>query len=88
MEWEGEPKISWAAGGGASVAKPNLDKLRFEHLFDMSSTVILGNICKGKLFPKLELQMIRTAGKGNPETYVAMTLESPFHHKGFKCCEC
>ena len=77
-DWEVDAGTSWAAGGGASVGKPNPGKLRFEHLFDTSSTVILASICTGKALPKLELQMLRTGGKGNAETYFAMTMESAF----------
>jgi type VI secretion system Hcp family effector len=52
--------------------------MNFEHRFDTSSTVILGYICSGKAFPKIELQMMRTTGKGSPETYFTMTMEGVF----------
>ena len=49
-----------------------------EHYFDTASTVILGYICTGKAFPKAELQMMKTTGKGTPETYLTMTMEGVF----------
>lgn len=77
-DWEVEAQTSWTNGGGASVGKPNPGKFSFEHYFDTSSTVILGYICSGKAFPKLELQMMKTSGKGTPETYFTMTMEGAF----------
>ena len=77
-DWEVEAETSWTKGGGASVGKPNPGKLNFEHRFDTSSTVILGYICTGKAFPKFELQMMKTTGKGTPETYFTMTMEGVF----------
>jgi type VI secretion system secreted protein Hcp len=77
-DWEVEAETSWTKGGGASVGKPNPGKLNFEHLFDTSSIVILGYICTGKAFPKCELQMMKTTGKGTPETYFRMTMEGVF----------
>ncbi len=77
-DWEVEAGTSWTKGGGVSVGKPNPGRMQFEHRFDTSSTVILGYICNGKAFPKVELQMLRTAGKGIPETYFTMTLEGVF----------
>jgi type VI protein secretion system component Hcp len=44
-------------------ASPIPGKLNFEHYFDTSSTVILGYICTGKAFPKLELQMMKTTAR-------------------------
>jgi type VI secretion system Hcp family effector len=77
-DWEVEAESSWTKGGGASVGKPNPGKLNFEHYFDTSSTVILGYICTGKAFPKLQLEMMKTTGKGSPETYFTMTMEGAF----------
>lgn len=76
--WEVEADTSWTKGGGASVGKPNPGKMHFEHLFDTSSTVILGYICNGKAFPKVELQMMKTTGRGNQETYFTMKMEGSF----------
>jgi type VI secretion system secreted protein Hcp len=77
-DWEVEAQTSWTKGGGASVGKPNPGKMNFEHYFDTASTVILGFICTGKAFPKGELQMVKTTGKGSPETYFTMTMEGCF----------
>ncbi|TDH21334.1 type VI secretion system tube protein Hcp [Segetibacter sp. 3557_3] len=77
-DWEVEAESSWTKGGGASVGKPNPGKFSFTHRFDSSSTVILGYICTGKAFPKLELQMTKTTGKGVPETYFTMSMEGVF----------
>ena len=77
-DWEVEAETSWTKGGGASVGKPQPGKMNFSHYFDTSSTVILGYICTGKAFPKVELQIMKTAGKGSPETYFTMTMEGVF----------
>lgn len=77
-EWEVEAETNWTKGGGASVGKPSPGRLSFQHNFDTSSTVILGYICTGKAFPKLELQMMKTTGKATPETYFSMTMEGVF----------
>ena len=77
-DWEVEAESSWTKGGGASVGKPNPGKLSFVHRFDTSSTVILGYICNGKAFPKVELQMMKTTGRGSPETYFTMAMEGAF----------
>ena len=77
-DWEVEADTSWTKGGGASVGKPNPGKMSFEHRFDTSSTVILGYVCSGKAFPKVELQMQKTTGKGTLETYFTMTMEGAF----------
>ncbi len=77
-DWEVEAQTSWTKGGGASVGKPNPGKFNFEHQFDSSSTVILGYICSGHAFPKVELQITKAAAKGIPETFFTMTMESVF----------
>ena len=77
-DWEIEAESSWTKGGGASVGKPNPGKMNWEHYFDTSSTVILGYICTGKAFPKVELQMMKTTGKSTPEVYYTMTMEGAF----------
>ena len=77
-DWEIEAETSWTKGGGASVGKPNPGKMNWEHYFDTSSTVIMGYICTGKAFPKVELQMMKTTGSAVPETYFTMTMEGAF----------
>ncbi len=77
-DWEIEAETSWTKGGGASVVKPTPGKMNFEHYFDMASPIILNYICTGKAFPKAELQMMKTTGKGTPETYFTMTMEGAF----------
>ena len=77
-DWEVEAETSWTKGGGASVGKPNPGKLNFEHYFDTSSTVILGYICTGKAFPKMQLEMMKTTGKGSPESYFRMLMTGAF----------
>jgi type VI secretion system secreted protein Hcp len=77
-DWEVDAETSWTKGGGASVGKPNPGKMSIEHYFDTSSTVILGYICTGKAFPKVELQIMKITGKGSPETYFTMTMEGAF----------
>lgn len=77
-DWEVEAETSWTKGAGASVGKPNPGKMNFEHHFDTSSTVILGYICTGKAFPKVELQLTKPTAKGTPQTYFTMTMEGVF----------
>ncbi len=77
-DWEIEAETSWTKGGGASVGKPNPGKITWEHYFDTSSTVIMGYICTGKAFPKVELQMMKSTGSGSPQTYFTMNLEGAF----------
>ena len=77
-DWIVEAETSWTKGGGASVGKPNPGKISFAYLFNTASIVLLGYICSGKAFPKVELQMMRTTGKGVPETYFTMTMEGAF----------
>jgi type VI secretion system Hcp family effector len=76
-DWEVEAESSWTKGGGASVGKPNPGAISFEHRFDTASTVILGFICSGKAFPKVELQMTKATG-ARVETYFTMTMEGAF----------
>lgn len=77
-DWEIEAETSWTKGGGASVGKPNPRRFTFVHSFDLASPVILGYICTGKAFPKAEVQMMRTTGKGTPETYFTLSMEGVF----------
>jgi len=77
-DWEIDAETSWTKGSGASVGKPNPGKLNFEHYFDTSSTVLMGYICTGRAFPKLELQMLKTTGSATPETFYTMTMEGGF----------
>ena len=76
--WDVDAETSWTKGGGASVGKPNPGKMSVEHHFDTASTVILGYICNGKAFPKVQLEMMKTTGRGTPETYFTMTMEVAF----------
>ena len=76
--WDVEAETSWTKGGGASVGSPNPGKLRFQHYFDSSSTVILGFICTGKVFPKVEIQMLKTTGGEQLQTWFTMMMEGVF----------
>ena len=76
--WEIEAETSWTKGGGASVGKPVPGSITWQHDFDTSSPVIMGYICTGKAFPKVELQMVRTSGTASPQTYFTMTMEGAF----------
>jgi type VI secretion system secreted protein Hcp len=77
-DWEVEAESSWTKGGGASVGKPNPGKMRWQHYFDTSSTVIMGYIRTGSSFPKVELQVTRTTSTATAETYFTMTMEGVF----------
>ena len=58
-DWEVEAESNWTSGGGASVAKPMPGTLSWEHYYDTSSPEIMGYMCTGQSFPKVELQMRR-----------------------------
>ncbi|MGD9703258.1 MAG: Hcp family type VI secretion system effector [Acidimicrobiia bacterium] len=77
-DWEIEAETSWTKGGGASVGKPNPGRMTWEHTFDTASTVIMGRICTGTAFPKVELQMTKTSGGATPETYFTMVMDGVF----------
>ena len=78
-DWEVEAETSWTKGGGASVGKPNPGKMGWEHTFDATSIVIMGYICTGKAFPKVELQVRRAGGGGRTEpAYFTMAMEGAF----------
>jgi type VI secretion system Hcp family effector len=76
--WGVTAETSWTKGGGASVGKPAPGAISWTHLYDTSSAVILGYICTGKAFPKVELQMTKSTGSGQPATYFTITMESVF----------
>ncbi len=76
--WDVQADTSWTKGGGASVGKPNPGRFSFGHRFNRSSIPILGYICSGKAFPKVELQLTQAGAKGAPETYFTLTLEGVF----------
>ena len=77
-DWDVEAESSWTKGGGASVGKPNPGKLNFQHFYDTASNVILGYICTGKAFPKIELKMQKASARENPENFFTMTMEGVF----------
>ena len=78
-DWEIEAESSWTKGGGASVGKPKPGTMTWVHAFDTSSTVLMGYICNGKSFPKVELRVRRATGNASPESsYFTMTMESAY----------
>ena len=77
-DWEIEAETSWTKGGGASVGKPNPGTMTWQHYFDTSSNVIMGYICTGKSFPKVEVQVMKTTGTGAPETYFTIDMQGAF----------
>lgn len=76
--WDIEAESSWTKGGGASVGKPNPGTFAFEHAFDTASIVIMGYICTGKAFPKVELQLTKPGRGASPVTWFTMSLEGCF----------
>lgn len=78
-DWEIEAESSWTKGGGASVGKPSPGSMNWLHSFDTASTVIMGYICNGKSFPKVELQMRRSTGGARPDPpFFSMAMEGAF----------
>jgi len=78
VDFEIEAESSWTKGGGASVGKPNPSKINFGTSLNSASTVVMNYICSGKAFPKVQMEMMKTTGKGSPETYFTMTLEGAY----------
>lgn len=76
-DWEVEANTSWLSGAGASVGKPTPGSFHFEHRYDMASNVLLGYLCNGKAFPKVELQVMKSVAQV-PQTYFTMIMEGVF----------
>ena len=77
-DWEVEAETSWTNGGGASVGKPMPGALSWEHYYDTASPAIMGYLCTGQSFPKVELQMRRPTGAATSKSYFTMTMEGAF----------
>ena len=78
-DWEVEAESSWTKGGGASVGKPNPGKLNFEHYFDTVVDRDPGLHLHRQGVPEgASCEMMKTTGKGSPETYFTMTMEGAF----------
>jgi len=74
-EVEAEAKVGKV---GARVGKPKPGRLSFEHYYDTSSAVVMGSLCTGRAFPKVELQMTETTGAGSAETYFSMLVQGAY----------
>ena len=74
-EWEVEAESSWTKGGGASVGKPQPGALRWVHHFDLASSKILGYMCTGKAFPKVQLDVLRPSGTGVATLFFTALME-------------
>jgi type VI secretion system Hcp family effector len=77
-DWEIDADTSWTKGGGASVGKPDPGRMTWQHAFDTSSTVIMGYICTGKSFPRVQLQATRRMNGASAEAYFTLDLEDAF----------
>ena len=77
-DWEIEAESSWTKGGGASVGKPNPGAMRWAHRFDTSSATIMGYICTGKAFPKVQIDVLEVRAKGGSQPYVTALMEGAF----------
>ncbi len=77
-EWEVLAETSWSKGGGASVGKPSPGALSWEHYWDTSSPRLLGYICTGSAFSKVELQMCKSVGGEAPRWYWKATMGDVF----------
>jgi type VI secretion system Hcp family effector len=77
-EWEVEAETSWTKGGGASVGKPSPGKMNWEHYWDKSSATLLGYICTGSAFDKIELQMCKSIGKDKPAPFFTVKMTDAF----------
>jgi type VI secretion system secreted protein Hcp len=77
-DWEIEAATSWTTGGGASVGKPVPGAMRWQHDFDSASPTIMGYLCTGKAFPKVEIQVVRPTASGAAMTYLTIAMEGAF----------
>ena len=77
-DWDIEAESSWTKGGGASVGKPQPGAMRWVHHFDLASPKILGNMCTGKAFPKVQLDVLRPSGTGVSTLFFTALMESAF----------
>jgi type VI secretion system secreted protein Hcp len=77
-DWEIEAESSWTKGGGASVAKPSPGAMGWVHRFDTSSAAIMGHICTGKAFPKVQIDVLHASGKGGPQPSLTALMEGVF----------
>ncbi|MEP6739164.1 MAG: type VI secretion system tube protein Hcp [Caldimonas sp.] len=77
-DWEVEAETSWTKGGGAAVGKPSPGKMNWEHPFDRSSNIVLANICTGKSFPEVKLEMYKSTGKSQREKFFWITMTEAF----------
>ena len=77
-DWEIEAATSWTKGGGASVGKPVPGAMRWQHDFDASSPAIMGHICTGRAFPKVQIDIVRPTATGAASPYISVTMEGVF----------
>ena len=77
-DWEVEAESSWTKGGGASVGKPRPGALRWVHRFDLASPKILGYICTGKAFPKVQIDVLRPGGTGASTLFLTASIEGAY----------
>ena len=77
-DWQVDAETTWTKGGGASVGKPSPGKMSFQHYFDPAANAIMRSLMTGAAFPKVTLYMLKTTGKGSPETYFTMDMTGCF----------
>ncbi len=76
--WEVEADTNWTTGSGASVGKPIPGSFSWEHDFDAASIVIMGYLCTGAAFPKVQLQLLRSSQGHASDSYFTATMEGVF----------
>ena len=77
-DWEIEAESSWTKGGGASVGKPQPGAMRWVHQFDLASPKIMGYMCTGKAFPKVQLDVLRPSSTGVTTPFFAALMEGAY----------
>ena len=77
-DWEVEAETSWTKGGGASVGKPNPGKMNWEHYWDKSSSTLLGYICTGTSFGRIQLQMCKGTGVTGLKPFFMAVMKDAF----------
>jgi type VI secretion system Hcp family effector len=77
-DWDIEADSSWTKGGGATVGKPSPGALGWVHHFDASSPTIMGYLCTGKAFPKVQIDVVDAQGKGASQPSITMLMEGVF----------
>ena len=86
-DWQIEAVSSWTRGGTARVGKPAPSALRWQHRFDTSSPTIMGSLCNGTAFPKVEIQVLKAGAGAAMRPFLTMVMEGAYITKVATSCD-